>query len=245
MPLSDNQKPEGEAKELSPTEALRQMQELLRAPEARKKFVKALTAPVSTTKKPSSWSSLTNAPYYRERFALELKMVADAMLAEYNEGKFEDREYRYSQFCEGSAGISKNTLYLKINQSKLYLLEPENGLDPDGMYKRFFELITITRERTGIRLSYNKDVRGGSSMLPEKVMELKEQTITWKTKVDEFLDNAMPGEVFELKRLSLTDEEQQTIKNSLVQLVDILYTVTDSCIKIRKISAEEAAKLNE
>src|SRR5437762_1668188 len=53
-------------------------------------------------------------PYYRERFALEIKEAIDAML---EDGK--NRVYKFSDFKH----ISKTSLYLRIHQSYLYLTD--------------------------------------------------------------------------------------------------------------------------
>lgn len=243
-PLSTNMEPDREkdSKSVLQEEALKKLQELLAQVKDKKKLVEVLAN--DGPKRPKGWSSLSNAPYFKERFALEFKMVLDAMIAEYKEGRFEDREYKYSEFCQpGVVGsLSRNSLYLKINQSKLYLLKE---LDFDGTYKEFCELLTITKERTGIRISYVRDIRQGLDFkMPSKVVP-KTETFSWKDKVDSFLENGQSGDKLELTGLSIDEDQQQDIIASLSGLSDIIFKVTDSSIKIVKLSPEQLHKLGE
>lgn len=103
--------------------------------------------------KPKNWGRRTNAPYFRERYALELRAILDGMLLEYEHGTHSNKIFRYIDYPE----LSHNSLYLKINQSKLYLLEV---LDDDKKYFRFFQLIAIKRYRNkGVVLEYAEDAK--------------------------------------------------------------------------------------
>ena len=233
MPLSE-QLTHTDKPSISAEDALKNIQDLFKKVDKEK--LAKLLADRGDTKKPNNWSSLTNAPYYRERFALELKVVLDEMIQEAEANIFEDREFFYSSFPT----LSHNTLYLRVNQSKLYLV---NKLDSENKYKRFLELVAITREKSGIRLSYNRDVLHPAVPLKaNKVMPIEQQTITWKVKLDEFLSSDKAG-VFELDKLALDDDDIEVITNSLSQLNNVIYSIKNDKIRIVRLTAEQAAQL--
>src|SRR5205823_4714999 len=75
------------------------------------------------TKPNIAWGKKKNAPYYREKFALEIRNVLDILKKTFPQPFV----YRYERFPE----FSSRTIYLRIYQSKKYLLE---HLDPTGAY---------------------------------------------------------------------------------------------------------------
>jgi len=97
------------------------------------------------------WSTLTNAPYYKEKFALELKIVLDEMLTILESGhSFVCKVYQYKHF----SNYTPSTIYARIIQSKMFLLDK---LDPIGKYKLFLENVEIKREPNfGVILSVKK-----------------------------------------------------------------------------------------
>lgn len=233
MPLSSNMIPDPnrEVKKVTPSvEDLQKIQECL-------KIANEVTQSLKpSNKKRRGVSSLTLMPYYKERFALEFKMWVDEMMAEFDRGELLDRLFAYSDF----PSLSHNTLYIKVNQSKLYLLDQ---LDPDGKYKRFLQLVSITRDRgVGVRISYNRDLDKESSFMPSVVMP-KEHSYTWKARVEKFLEEATDGQEITISRLALTHENIMDLKTSLVQLEDLLYKITTSSIWLKKLSHEEYVKL--
>jgi len=110
-----------------------------------------------TEEKPKNWGRRTNAPYFRERYALELKAILDGMMLEYQHDTHSPKIFRYIDYPE----LSHNSLYLKINQSKLYLIE---FLDSEKIYSRFLQLLLIKRYRNkGIVLEYADDAKKKST----------------------------------------------------------------------------------
>jgi hypothetical protein len=227
MPISSNIEPDPKA------EVRKAALELLRNDESLRRLF------LEEKRKPSEWSKRTNAPYYRERFALELKHIIDEMIIEQANGEFTDRQFFYSDFPTQS----QTSLYLKINQSKLYLLD---NLDFEGKYARFFEGVSISRERgKGIRIGYNRDMTA-VGILPSahKVNEKSADVISWKDRMQDFLDNSEPGQELELKRLSLTNDEVQELNYQLGEIVSILFKVTNNRIWITRLTEEQISKLN-
>lgn len=178
-------------------------------------------------KRRDHYSRLSNLSYYRERFALELKVVVDKMM--------EDgipMEYSYEDFCTGKDAVTKNTLYLKIHQAKMFLID---NLDPDNKYKQFLAKsnFAITRERSGIRLSITTDLT--KSISTPSPVSMDEKVEEWKVKVDKYLEEAtVDTPALHLTGLSLSQEEILGLNESMVTVPDVLAVVTHKEIKIKK-----------
>lgn len=180
---------------------------------------KLLEAKEKDKKRRSNWSKLANAPYYTRRFAHELKVVIDDMIQ-----RGVDKEYIYEDYKD----LSHRTIYLRVNQSKLFLLDE---LDPDGYYKDQFARIIITQEKTGVRLSLRKEA---SSMSPKDI-SLDEKKSDWQEKINVYLEKAIIGdEPLILKGLSLTKEEVETQKESFVNIPGVSAFITPTEILIVK-----------
>lgn len=178
--------------------------------------------------RPKSARAMSRYPYYKERFALEYKVVLDDMISEHDNGVKEDRMYWYRDFVD----LRPSTLYLRITQAKQFLLD---NMDPEGKYARFCELLATKIERgKGIRLFYARDVVNGSFFRPTKVV-VKEESHTYKDRVHEFLENALSGEKLNIEKLVLSEEEIQTLDASLVILENIIYKITHKTIFIAKL----------
>ena len=57
-------------------------------PADEQKKITALFEPIQEKVKPPNWSKHSNAPYYRERYALQMKQVLDSMIADYDSKNF-------------------------------------------------------------------------------------------------------------------------------------------------------------
>lgn len=220
---------------VSEIDALKQIQELFKTSE--QKRVADLLLSKGAEKRPTTWSGMTVASYYKERFALELKAVVDEMMKAYAAADLTDVEWSFKDYPE----MAPSTIYNKLNQSKRYLLEK---MDIQGIYSAFFQLVNFTRERTGIRLSYARDIRNPNenTFKPKKVIS-KYDGPTWKIKIQKWLDNAKEKERLHVKNLSLTPEEIDVANELLSNIHDILFEVTDEDIRIVKLTKEDVERL--
>jgi len=180
-------------------------------------------AAIISDERPKRWKKNTVAPYYKELYGMQMKAVFDAMILDRK-----DREFKYQEFPT----LSRNTLYLRVNQSRLYLLEE---LDPDGVYKRFSECISITREKTGIRLSIPEDFKNPDKPFVPDIAESEEEANKWEDELTDFLENGKPGEVFLRKNLAISDEKQQEINDSMAALSNVICSITYRTIKVVKL----------
>lgn len=176
--------------------------------------------------RPVGWSRRSNAPYYREAYALALKGQIDAMLKDRK-----DRVFRYDQFPQHS----KETLYLRINQALRYLLDFLD--DETKTYSKWNEMVAITRERgLGIRISYRSEFReSGLGAFVAVPVDQKSSAPIWKQKVDDYLENASPADKpLHITGLCLTVEQLADLKTSMKGLDDVMFSATAQEIKIIK-----------
>lgn len=208
MPLNDQQKPD-------PLALAKSFSDILaNSPSLRKQII------TGEKPRPKNWSRKANAPYYKERFALQFKQVLDEMLVD----KL-DVEYKFSDF----PNLSRTSLYLMVNQSKLYLLEQ---LDPNGQYAAFCQCVVITKEKTGIRISLCRDVRDGGNYRPSKVVP---KDCKWRDDMEDFLASDDPEKkIFVMDKLSLNPDEVAELEATLGVLDNIVFNITGDKIKIVK-----------
>lgn len=173
-------------------------------------------------KRPSGWSRRSYATYYKLVYAEWLLKDIDAMIADRK-----PRVYRYADFPK----ITPSSLYLRINQALMYILDPENNLDPDNKYAKFRQQISIKRTaNVGIEIAFDEifEIERGADICLGS-----QDTPKWKKKMDEYLegDDLNP---FHQTGLVLTDSEIAQIELELSGLENVLYSVTSKEIKIIK-----------
>lgn len=223
MALNENIKPSEDAEAPKPVD-INSTQELHRTIQMLK------GKPELVSKRPRNASKLSRFPYYRERFAIQLRIILDEMLGEYNQGIYEDRIWKYEDF-EGA--LNKNSLYLRVQQSRQYLLDK---LDPDKKYATFFEIVAYTIDKgVGIRLGYNQDIiNPGLEFAPRKVQQKEAERIEWRHKIEEFLSEGNTDKELRIMKLALSIEEIEQIEASLISLDNIVYKIKSNMIFIAK-----------
>lgn len=183
------------------------------------------------SKRPDGWSKFTNAPYFKEVYALEMKSTLDTVVEQK-----QDVIYDYATF--ESMGMSKSTVYLRVNQSLLYLLK---YLDPDGKYANIrHNMIQITKERgVGVRISLLPQYREGftAEFQPRAVIPQSEMPL-WRKKMEHFLENAQPGASFYKEGLALTPEEIKELNDSFMNVSGFIVNITSFSVKIVRIDEE-------
>lgn len=184
---------------------------------------------VNPNSRPKGWSRKSRVPYYKEVYATELRVAIDEMIKDRT-----DVYYDY-EFWE-ERGISRNSLYLRVNQARNYLLD---HLDtPDMTYAKFFELVDVERVRgVGVTIRFKPEFRDAniSDFKPKKVVA-REEAPRWKRDMDDFLENEDNlGETFFREHLMLDADEQEAIKASLAGLTNVIASITVSTIKLVKV----------
>jgi len=211
--------------------------------------------PQNTVDRPSTWSRRANAPYYRQRHALEVKHILDEMILARESGDRKPRLIKYADYQE----IAPVTLYLKINQAMLYLLDK---LDPDGVYKEFREIIHISRARGtngGIVISYNQGeddkplVARATSHEEHVAVEAPPKSTEptpepkkpedWKATLHAFVEKADVGQQLKLNNLNLTADDGEYIKSMIADDKCIVFKATADTLFCVKLTPEQYAKM--
>jgi hypothetical protein len=205
-----------------------QIKQVLSNPQHAAKIVDILVS-----KRPQGWGRRSIAPYFNHKYGAEMMIVLDEMLRDKT-----DRVYNYDYF-QKQFGISKNTLYLRVNQSMMYVCEKMDT--PEHKYARFCERLTVERKRdVGVIIRFKPEMRDDftSEFKPKPVMG-KEELPVWKEELDDWLAVAQPGdEPLLIEKLALNPEEIQQVRTSLQGLSGIIYNVTSYSIKVVRINEE-------
>ncbi len=185
-----------------------------------------------TSDKPAGWSNKSNAPYYKRVYAEEIRPFIDNMMKD-----GQDILYRYSTWCTDTSGVSRATLYNRINQSIRYLVE---RLDPQHIYSEWLERVVITRQSdVGVIISYVPGLgpNGGNvpTMKPESVVPKVARAI-WERKMDEWLEDETNYEPFVKEGLALSQQEVVNLIAKVAQLSNVQYSITESYVKLIKIA---------
>lgn len=178
--------------------------------------------------RPAGWSRKSNAPYYKEIYAIQLKGEIDKMI---ESGK--PLCFRYTTWCTDETRMSKQTLYNRINQSIRYLIEQ---LDIDRHYAKWYESVRVERvHNVGIIISFVVGLDSAGQFKAEQV-EPKENEPIWKREMDAWLesDNIRP---FCKEGLALTPQQVIDLSVELDTLSGIKASVTSSSVKIIRMNS--------
>lgn len=196
---------------------------LIEDPKGRQAFVRMLKKSKEEKIRPSHWSKAANSPYYRHRFAEEIKIVVDEVLL--------SKKPKIWLFKEFEGKLSRKSLYLKINQAFLYLVEEMD--DEAGTYKTAKENITITRENTGIQMAIAAHTE--SLTTPSDASSIN-KSLDWKVKLDKFLEEGAVNVKFEITKLNLSDEDVTNTTSALTALGgNVAFIVKNDSIKVVKL----------
>ena len=169
--------------------------------------------------RPIGWSRRARSPYYKKCYAMWLKESIDPMI--------EDRQPRVFR-RETFTGLSEKSLYLRIHQSLLYLIE---CLDtPDKKYERFKEE-TRFRIKQGVIIEY-RDMADVSGIA--EVFVAEKEMPKWRRKLDEWIESDS-REPFIQTNLVLSGEEQQQLRLELDNLKNIMSSISAREIKLVRI----------
>lgn len=154
---------------------------------------------------PPGWSKSSVASYYREKYALEVKILLDKIKLD----REHDHKIRSNQFR-----TSRKTYYQKLTQGWLYLID---RLDPSGEYKELRKNICLKREKDGIRFKWALNEADDIEL---EAVEPEHKRDLWRTELQDFLNNVAikDGQVLELNNLDLNTSELVEIQ----QLIDTI-----------------------
>ena len=213
-------------------EMLQGFQEIFSDPKTRSEFLKSANASLGETAAAIQSNRASRMPYYKRRYASELQLTIDAIL---NDKK--NRIYRYEDF----PGISKTTLYLKISQAFLYLVDLMDT--PDKKYTMASCLITVRKNSDGVLLEYSPDLKQPKLALSSTLRTSKGRR-EWKTELTDFIENASINSKLVIKDISLTPEEEQEAKMMLFGFEsNFLFKISGTEIILIRIDPENPPKI--
>ena len=194
------------------------------------KQVQAKMVEAIVTNKPVGWGRKSQATYFKEPYALELKKILDDMIAT-------NKEFCFSyKWFEETFGLGKDTLYARVYQSMRYLTEK---LDPDGIYKKFLdERVAVRRERgRGVVLRFQQAYQqGGPVFEPVEVISASEEP-KWRQRMNTWLESE-DDSPFIQSNVILSPEEITSIEIQLAALGDhVMSSITSHSIKLIKCNA--------
>lgn len=170
--------------------------------------------------RPIGWSRKSRSPYYNKPYALWIKVTVDAMIEDGRAKVF---------LRESFPGINESTLYTRVHQALLYLVEQ---LDTeDKKYALFKEKIVIRRKQ-GVILEF-KDINNIEGKAQDFV-ELKELP-KWKIKLDEWLESG-EFEPFIMTNLLLSEKEKEQLHLELDDLTNIMSSISTQELKLVRVS---------
>lgn len=156
---------------------------------------------------PRGWKRSTNAPYYKESFALEMKELFDQMMMD---GK--PIMFLYSDLPNET---SRASLSARLLQSTLYLIERMDTADKK--YATFRNTVEFNKSLTedGIVIQAKKIVNNPENKLIARPMEYKPNTSIFKNELNEWLESAPRGDRNKWEGLSLSVESYKELKDEL------------------------------
>lgn len=174
-------------------------------------------------KRPIGWSKRSFATYYSNLHATWLKKSLDEMIE-----SRQDIVFRYD-----TARMSANSLYLRVNQAFLFLLE---NMDSEGKYAKLRTEVRVRREKgVGVIFEFDEVLRNPDDVGAEKIVKEVANQPKWRDKMDDYLESpSTAGTPFFQDGLVLTLEEIQELKDELGGLKNLICDVTSRHVKIIK-----------
>lgn len=180
---------------------------------------------VPSKTKPRGWARRSNASYYTEAHAIQVKIEIDKMMVD---GK--PRIFAYSRWPH----MTPNSVYLRVNRGIRYLLE---FMDSEGKYAKFLEKLDIRRRRDlGVELSIKDQAQSLEEFNAQEVVPQSEKP-RWKQRIEHWLEHSEPGSPpFILENLALSVDEVRDLKVEFQGLKSVQTYITATTIKLIKVN---------
>lgn len=211
---------------IRPEEILNNLVSLISNPAHREAFKKAIQ-----TADGDYFGRNIDKPYYKKKYALGVKEVLDWMM----EHK-KPRKWVYADF----PSTNKASLYQKIMQGKEFLLD---NMDPDGRYKKFDLCVKVDRKQKDalyFHIQYHMLNMANSEDIEDlsKAGFVKSEELSWRDRLENFLENGKPGESFKKEGLALDESEITELETTLCTLTTIVYNITEKSVVVRKTKSD-------
>jgi len=180
------------------------------------------------SKRPPHWDVRSNVPYYKEIWARELLPLLDAMLVD-----GQDKEVLFSSY----PALKKRTLYAKINQSWLYILD---HLDPEQKYVRQRATCEARITKTGIKFF----ILNPDASKPLEFVSVGKDNgyVDVQNKIAQILQDEFPTmkdfEFRQIRGVTLSLDEVALLEASVASMENLAFTADETSVKLQKIPSE-------
>lgn len=186
-------------------------------------------------KKPVGWGRKSVAPYYTKECGEQMKKDIDDMLNQNG-----CLVYKYERFLH--LGISKKTLYQRINQSIIYVIEQMD--DEQGTYRKWYECVKLDKHSRSdaIVIDFHPGIRasleGGALTVTAEVtsgdVEIPHTMPAWRIEIEDFIENGAVGTSLIKEGLLLNKAEVDEFKKDFATVKGLMFHVDFKTIKLVK-----------
>lgn len=184
-----------------------------------------------TSKRPPGWSHRSNATYYKKVYADEIYPLVKQMMSD-----GEDILYAYADFCTPDTGISKQSLYNRVNQSILYLKHHLKGEELEAFIQWDERTENHREPNVGIRINYIQGlgpVGGDSKPQPRpKSVSSALSTPAWMRRLNEWLEDNDNYNPFIKENLALSQSEIVDLKVRVSQLGNVQSSIESTHVRL-------------
>ena len=190
-------------------------------PTTRSMVASALASP-----RPNGWGKHSKAPYFNKAYAEEMRKIVDQQIE-----NRKDVVFVYEKWCK-ALGISERTLYARINQSIMFLLE---RLDPDNKYKHWYENVTIDCKKSqfAIIISLTK-IEEQRALTPE-FAEPRLTMAQWRKDMMDWLEDNDNQEPFIREGLCLSPAEILEMREQFLPNSGLMVDIKSNKISLVKV----------
>ncbi len=177
---------------------------------ARLLLARLLEAP---TLRPKKWSYGANAPYYKKKFALKVKLKLESFLVKLPS----ETDHRRFILDASELHMSRVSYHQMFLQGWIWLCENDEDKEKWAALRK---KVSVSRSPTGIALQRKHDAVIKDAK--EMVVEEKVTRITWKDELETFLQNGVDDQKLVCEDVILEDSDVHYIQ-SIVDQSDGLF----------------------
>jgi len=172
--------------------------------------------------KPEGWGSKSAAPFYNSKYAEELRPHLDQLYIVPNPTEHPD-EIFFNKDTELFFGTHNFTSLksgrIKLQNSWTWLIDND---DPYKIYRRLKDCLRIRNEPGGLTIRWTENISKARMLAKEHTLEsspikssvvdpIQKKSSKWKSELDDFITNAISGEVLKKSRQTFTTKDQEYI----------------------------------
>lgn len=189
-------------------------------PQTRAAVASAIASP-----RPAGWSKHSKASYFRKCYADEIKGHIDEQIK-----TGQDLVFRYETWCR-ILSISERTLYTRINQSILYLVEK---MDVDGVYSKWYENVDIDCKTSGLGIVISISKIAETKALKPELVVPRQSLPQWRKDLMDWLESDTE-DPFVRENIALSTEEITLLREEFLTNEGLMCNIKANSIHIVKV----------